>query len=317
MHVPSDIFSAIRELYKTSSDGHSVNKINDLGHDQLVTFLHHSIGMSEEEIRQHLRLKYQLPGSSQLNGMSDFVRWSTLFVLEWAGDSDERISSALEAFQRVEERLCLETTEWQKKVEEDHNMGDLEAKRFSTLFSLLRDSFSILVKHHAAVTNYHHSLGFQEIEMLAEETDMMHEPYHDYVSEAWTWLEPEGYAKRVEKTLQMLLAVLNGSEGTASCFRVEYALLLFLPLMPQLVDTAYDLIPGQLWVETLEEWGMGDFAAGLGRELGLRNDRRLGMGLRGKLGSMLGKDEDDEMDVEVGEDVGVQLGQLRITDGGE
>ena len=32
---------------------------------------------------------------------------------------------------------------------------------------------------------------------------------------------------------------------------------------------------------------------------------------------MQGKDEDDEMDVEVGEDVGVQLGQLRITDGGE
>ena len=62
---------------------------------------------------------------------------------------------------------------------------------------------------------------------------------------------------------------------------------------------------------------MEDSAAGLGRELGLRNDRRLGMGLRGKLGSMLGKDEDDEMDVEVGEDVGVQLGQLRISDGGE
>ena len=62
---------------------------------------------------------------------------------------------------------------------------------------------------------------------------------------------------------------------------------------------------------------MEDSAAGLGRELGLRNDRRLGMGLRGKLGSLLGKDEDDEMDVEVGEDVGVQLGQLRITDGGE
>ena len=41
---------------------------------------------------------------------------------------------------------------------------------------------------------------------------------------------------------------------------------------------------------------MEDSAAGLGRELGLRNDRRLGMGLRGKLGSMLGKDEDDEMD---------------------
>ena len=62
---------------------------------------------------------------------------------------------------------------------------------------------------------------------------------------------------------------------------------------------------------------MEDSAAGLGRELGLRNDRRLGMGLRGKLGSMLGKDENDEMVVEVEEDVGVQLGQLRITDGGE
>jgi hypothetical protein len=247
--------------------------------------------------------------------MSDFVRWSTLLVLEWAGDSDERIFSALEAFQRVEERLCLETTEWQKKVEEDHHMGDLKAKRFSTLFSLLRDSFVILVKHHAAVTNYHHSLGFQEIEMLAEETDMMHEPYHDYVSEAWTWLAPEGHAKRVEKTLTMLLAVLNGNDETASCFRVEYALLLFLPLMPQLVDTAYDLIPGQLWVETLEEMGMGKFGAVLGKEFGLRNDRD--MSLRGKLGSMLGNDEDDEIDVEVEEDVGVQLGQLRITDGGE
>jgi hypothetical protein len=196
-------------------------------------------------------------------------------------------------------------------------MGYLKAKRFSTLFSLLKDSFAILVKHHAAVTNFHHSLGFQEIEMLAEETDMMFEPYHDYVSEAWTWYEHEGHAKRVERTLQMLLAVLNGSEETASCFRVEYALLLFLPLMPQLVDTAYDLVPGQLWLETLEEWGMGDFAAGLGRELGLRNDRRLGMGLRGKLGSMLGNDENDEMVVEVEEDVGVQLGQLRITDVGE
>ena len=43
---------------------------------------------------------------------------------------------------------------------------------------------------------------------------------------------------------------------------------------------------------------MEDSAAGLGRELGLRNDRRLGMGLRGKLGSMLGKDEDDEMEID-------------------
>ena len=143
----------------------------------------------------------------------------------------------------------------------------------------------------------------------------MHEPYHDYVSEAWTWLAPEGHAKRVEKTLTMLLAVLNGNDETAGCFRVEYALLLFLPLMPQLVDTAYDLIPGQLWVETLEEMGMGKFGAVLGKEFGLRNDRD--MSLRGKLGSMLGNDEDDEIDVEVEEDVGVQLGQLRITDGGE
>ena len=224
--------SAIRELYNTSSDGHSANNINDLGHDQLVTFLHHSICMS------------------------DFVRWSTLLVLKWAGDSDERISSALQAFQRAEERLCLETTKWQKRVEEDHNMGDSEAKRFSTLFSLLKDSFAILVKHHAAVTNFHHSLGFQEIEMLAEETDMMFEPYHDYVSEAWTWCEHEGHEKRVEKMLQMLLAVLNGSEETASCFRVQYALLLFLPLMPQLVDTAYDLVQGSFG---LRHWRSGEW----------------------------------------------------------
>lgn len=112
----------------------------------------------------------------------------------------------------------------------------------------------------------------------------------------------------------MLLAALNGDGATASCFRILYALLLFLPLMPQLVDAAYDLIPGQLWVETLEKWGMGDFAAGLGREFGLRSDRRLGLGLRGKLGSMLENDKDGETDVDMEEDVGVQLGQLRITD---
>jgi hypothetical protein len=73
----------------------------------------------------------------------------------------------------------------------------------------------------------------------------------------WVWSENEGHAKRVEETLPMLLAVLNGDGETESCFRVEHALLLFLPVMSQLVDAAYDLIPGQLWVETLEEWGMG------------------------------------------------------------
>jgi hypothetical protein len=118
----------------------------------------------------------------------------------------------------------------------------------------------------------------------------------------------------VEETLPMLPAVLNGDGEMASCFRVEYALLLFLPLMPQLVDAAYDLIPGQLCVETLEEWGMSELAARLGREFGLRNDRRLGSGLRGKLGSMLGNDEDGQKDVDMEEDVGVQLGQLRATD---
>jgi hypothetical protein len=121
----------------------------------------------------------------------------------------------------------------------------------------------------------------------------------------------------------MLLAVLSGDGETASCFRVEYALLLFVPLMPQLVDAAYDLIPGQLWVETLEDYGMGELAVGLEGEIGLRNDRRLGMSLKGKLGSMLGNDKNDEKDVEMGEgdenegvmgeDVAAQFGQLGLT----
>ena len=80
-------------------------------------------------------------------------------------------------------------------------------------------------------------------------------------------------------------------------------------------------------METLEQQcGLGNLAAELEREFELRNDRRLGFGLRGKLGSMLGndkKDKEDEEDVDMGEgkeavdvDVGVQLEQLRITDGG-
>jgi hypothetical protein len=320
------ILSAIRELYNSSNDGRSASSIRELGYDQLVAFLHIDMRMSEDEIEQHLRLRIHLPGSSQLNGLSDFVRWSTSHVWEWAGTSDERITIALDTFKPVEESLCLEDTEWQKTIEEDSYMGELEAKRFSTLLSLLKDSFVALTRHHAAVTNYHHSLGFREIEMVISEADMMLEPYHHYHSEVWGWSEHEGHAKRVEETLPMLLAVLNGDGETASCFRVEFALLLFLPLMPQLVDVAYDLIPGQLWVETLEQFGLGNLAAELEREFGLRNDRRLGFGLRGKLGSMLGndkKDKEDEEDVDMGEgkeavdvDVGVQLEQLRITDGG-
>jgi hypothetical protein len=54
-------------------------------------------------------------------------------------------------------------------------MGELEA-----------DSFAALTRHHAAVTNYHHSLGFREIEMVIEEADMTLEPYHHYHSEAWS-----------------------------------------------------------------------------------------------------------------------------------
>jgi hypothetical protein len=318
--------SAIRELYNSSNDGRSASDIRELGYDQLVAFLHIDMRMSEDKIQQHLRLRSNLPGSSQLNGLCDFVRWSTSHVWESAGTSDERITIALDTFKRVEDRLCLESLEWQKVVEEDPYMGELEAKRFSTLLSLLKDSFGALTRHHAAVTNYHHSLGFREIEMVIEEADMMLEPYHHCHSEVWSWSEHEGHARRVEETLPMLLAVLNGDGETASCFRVEFALLLFLPLMPQLVDVAYDLIPGQLWVETLEQCGLGKLAAELEREFGLRNDRRLGFGLRGKLGSMLGndkKDKKDEEDVDMGEgkeavdvDVGVQLEQLRITDGG-
>jgi hypothetical protein len=320
------ILSAIRELYNSSNDGRSASNIRELGYDQLVAFLHIDMRMSEDDIEQHLRLRNHLPGSSQLNGTSDFVRWSTSHVLEWTDNSDERIAIALDTFKRVEDRLCLEDTEWQKTIEEDPYIGELEAKRFSTLLSLLKGSFAALVRHHAAVTNYHHSLGFCEIEMVIEEANMMLEPYHHYHGEVWSWSEHEGHAKRVEETLPMLLAVLGGDGETASCFRVEFALLLFLPLMPQLVDVAYDLIPGQLWVETLEQCGLGKLAAELEREFGLRNDRRLGFGLRGKLGIMLGndkKDKEDKEDVDMGEneeavdeDVGVQLGQLRITDGG-
>jgi hypothetical protein len=65
----------------------------------------------------------------------------------------------------------------------------------------------------------------------------------------------------------------------------------------------------------LRLWRSGGW--GLGREFGLRNDRRLGLGLRGKLGSVLGNDENDEKDVDMEDDVGVQLGQLRITDSRE
>jgi hypothetical protein len=207
------LLSAIRELYNTSSDGHSADNIRDFGYNQLVAFLHHNLDMSEEEISQHLRLRYKFVGSSQLDGLSGFVRWATSLVLEWADNSNERISIALEAFQLVEKRLCLEDAEWQKTVEEDPYMGELEAKRFSTLSSLLKDCFGILAKHHAAVSNYHHSLGFREIEMLVEKTDTMLEPYHHYVSEVWTWSEQEGHAKRVEETLPILLAVLNGDEN--------------------------------------------------------------------------------------------------------
>jgi hypothetical protein len=41
------------------------------------------------------------------------------------------------------------------------------------------------------------------------------------------------------------------------------------------------------------------------------------IGVWGKLGSMLGNDEDGQKDVNMEEDIGVQLGQLRITDGRE
>ena len=260
------ILSAVRELYNSSENGHSANNIQDLGYNQLVAFLHNDLGMSEEHIQQQLQDANDLPGSRQLNGLSDFIKWGTSRVWEWAGTSDERIASALQVFKHVEESLCLEDTERQKTIEEDPYMGELEAKRFNTLLSLLKDCFAALVKYHAAVTNYHHSLGFREIEMVIAEADMMLEPYHHYHSEVWSWSEHEGHAKRVEETLPMLLAVLGGDRETASCFRVEYALLLFVPLMPQLVDAAYDLISGQLWMEALEDYGMGELAVGLERE---------------------------------------------------
>jgi hypothetical protein len=69
---------------------------------------------------------------------------------------------------------------------------------------------------------------------------------------------------------------------------------------------------------------MGELAVGLEREIGLRNDRRLGMSLKGKLGSMLGGDKDDEKDVEmgegdenegaIGEGVAAQFRQLGLTE---
>lgn len=70
----------------------------------------------------------------------------------------------------------------------------------------------------------------------------------------------------------------------------ELSMLVRLPLVPQLVDGAHDLMPGQFWAETLEGSGMGSFAAELGRELRLRHDIILGKRLRGKLGRMLGND---------------------------
>jgi hypothetical protein len=194
------ILSAIRELYNSSDNGHSANNNQDLGYNQLVALLHNDLGMSEQHIQQQLQDANDLPGSRQLNSLSDFIRWGTSRVWEWAGTSDERIVNALQAFKHVEERLCQEDTEWQQTVEEDPYMGELEAKRFNTLLSLLKDSFSALVKHHAAVTNYHHSLGFREIEMVIEEADMMLEPFHHYHGEVWAWSEHEGHAKRVEET---------------------------------------------------------------------------------------------------------------------
>jgi hypothetical protein len=131
------ILLSIRELYNTSSDGQSANNIRDFGYNQLLAFLHHSLDMSEEDISQHLPLRYKSPGSSQLNCLSDFVRWGTSRVWEWADNSNARIFIALEAFKRVD-RLCLESVEWQKTVEEDPYMRELEAKRFSTLLGLLR-----------------------------------------------------------------------------------------------------------------------------------------------------------------------------------
>ena len=75
----------------------------------------------------------------------------------------------------------------------------------------------------------------------------MFEPFHGFISE----VKPNGLSMRMKRTLALLLAVLDGSGETASCFRVEYALLVVLPLTPAVVDAVYDLIPSQLWVETL------------------------------------------------------------------
>jgi hypothetical protein len=140
------ILSAVRELYNSSENGHSANNIQDLGYNQLVAFLHNDLGMSEEHIQQQLQDANDLPGSRQLNGLSDFIKWGTSRVWEWAGTSDERIASALQVFKHVEESLCLEDTEWQKTIEEDPYMGELVAKRFNTLLSLLKDCFAALVK---------------------------------------------------------------------------------------------------------------------------------------------------------------------------
>ena len=315
------ILSTIREFYNTSGNGHSANNITSLGYDQLTDFLWNTLWMTEEEILQHQQLHSDPQHSSNrghasdLVGLGSFVGWATSCVLNWAGNNNQRISQALKVFAPVGDRFYVHAFEWQKTIEDDSSICELEAKRFRTLYNLLADSFKLMVKQHIDVGNYHYELGFREIELLIEETDLMCEPYHKYTSTVWIRSRSEGHAQRVKDILRLLLSVLSGKDDTASCFRVEYALLLFLPLMPELVDTAYDLIPGQLWVETLEQCGLKSFASTLGRELGLRNDRRLGLGFGGKLGSMLSNDKDNENEESLAEaagDVGMQHGQLCI-----
>jgi len=308
------ILSTIRELYNTSGNGHSANNIKSLGYEQLENFLWNTLWLTEEEILQHQQLHSDPDHSSNrgrandLIGLGDFVSWATILVLRWTHSNDERISKALQVFGPVGDRLYVHAQLWRKMSEADPSKGEREAKRFRVLYTLLSDSFKILVEQYEDAG--HRRLGFPQIQLLVEETNLMLEPFHGFISE----VKPNGLSMRMKRTLALLLAVLDGSGETASCFRVEYALLVVLPLMPAVVDAVYDLIPSQLWVETLQECGLGSFAAALGREFGLRNDKRLGVEVRGKLGRMLGSEKEVEKEERAVRDIGLQLGQLRIED---
>ena len=166
------ILSTIRELYNTSGNGHSANNIKSLGYEQLENFLWNTLWLTEEEILQHQQLHSDPDHSSNrgrandLIGLGDFVSWATILVLRWTHSNDERISKALQVFGPVGDRLYVHAQLWRKMSEADPSKGEREAKRFRVLYTLLSDSFKILVEQYEDAG--HRRLGFPQIQLLVE-----------------------------------------------------------------------------------------------------------------------------------------------------